>query len=126
MKLCPQCNRVEPDETLKFCRIDGATLISHSSSIGSEAGTAQLGSSTSGSEGQTSILRHNTNAGVRRATGPTTTLPIVEPANPTQQLSEGGRQKILVSATAMILVMTLVVIGYFIAAKFIISRKDKG
>ena len=26
MKRCPQCNRVETDEALKFCRVDGATL----------------------------------------------------------------------------------------------------
>ena len=28
MKRCPQCNRVESDETLKFCRADGTPLIS--------------------------------------------------------------------------------------------------
>ena len=28
MKHCPQCNRVETDEGLKFCRVDGAVLIS--------------------------------------------------------------------------------------------------
>jgi adenylate cyclase len=27
MKRCPQCNRVEPDEALKFCRVDGAPLV---------------------------------------------------------------------------------------------------
>ncbi len=27
MKRCPQCNRVETDESLKFCRVDGAVLI---------------------------------------------------------------------------------------------------
>lgn len=27
MKRCPQCNRVEFDETLKFCRVDGASLV---------------------------------------------------------------------------------------------------
>jgi adenylate cyclase len=27
MKRCPACNRVEADETLKFCRVDGAALI---------------------------------------------------------------------------------------------------
>jgi TolB-like protein/Tfp pilus assembly protein PilF len=27
MKRCPQCNRVETDETLKFCRVDGTALI---------------------------------------------------------------------------------------------------
>lgn len=26
MKRCPQCNRVETDEALKFCRVDGAPL----------------------------------------------------------------------------------------------------
>ena len=37
MKRCPKCNRVETDEALKFCRIDGATLI-----IESEAETAHI------------------------------------------------------------------------------------
>src|SRR5262245_9321098 len=27
MKRCPQCHRVETDETLKFCRNDGAVLV---------------------------------------------------------------------------------------------------
>src|SRR5215510_12634568 len=27
MKRCPQCHRVESDETLKFCRSDGAVLV---------------------------------------------------------------------------------------------------
>jgi TolB-like protein/Tfp pilus assembly protein PilF len=27
MKRCPQCNRVEGDEALKFCRVDGAALV---------------------------------------------------------------------------------------------------
>ncbi len=37
MKRCPQCNRVETDETLKFCRADGVALVSDAaSSIGSE------------------------------------------------------------------------------------------
>jgi hypothetical protein len=37
MKRCPQCNRIETDEALKFCRVDGATLISNSSSFSGEA-----------------------------------------------------------------------------------------
>jgi len=28
MKHCPSCNRVETDEKLEFCRVDGATLVS--------------------------------------------------------------------------------------------------
>src|SRR5215831_8666741 len=72
MKRCPQCHRVETDEALKFCRTDGAMLVSDSSSFGRDAGTAQLGSSPDGSEIHTSILPHNTNSTVNRATGPTT------------------------------------------------------
>jgi hypothetical protein len=30
MKRCPQCNRVETEDTLAFCRVDGARLIAHS------------------------------------------------------------------------------------------------
>jgi hypothetical protein len=44
MKSCPQCNRVETDEALKFCRVEVATWIRVSSAIGSESGTAVLGS----------------------------------------------------------------------------------
>ncbi len=44
MKRCPQCNRVETDETLKFCRADGAALVNDSSSFSEDTGTARLGS----------------------------------------------------------------------------------
>ena len=32
MKRCPQCNRVESDELLKFCRVDGVPLVEHAGS----------------------------------------------------------------------------------------------
>ena len=35
MKRCPQCNRVESDDALAFCRADGTALVSESGSIGS-------------------------------------------------------------------------------------------
>ena len=44
MKRCPQCNRVEADATLVFCRTDGAPLVPESSPRGSESGTSQLSS----------------------------------------------------------------------------------
>ena len=59
MKRCPQCNRVETDNTLKFCRVDGATL-KDSSSL------------TSSSEIETSILPDNTDAVIDRSTAQTT------------------------------------------------------
>jgi len=41
VKRCPTCNRVEVDDTLVFCRVDGAELVNDSSSLNSEAGTVQ-------------------------------------------------------------------------------------
>ena len=75
MKRCPQCNRVETDKALVFCRVDGAALISDSGSVSSEVGTAKSGSPPIASEVETSILpQHSTQADVGRATGPTTVL----------------------------------------------------
>lgn len=74
MKHCPQCNRVETDEALKFCRVDGATLLNDSSSVGSEAGTANLAPNTC--EVHTSILPHRTDADLNRPTAPTSVLPV--------------------------------------------------
>jgi len=125
MKRCPQCNRVETDEALKFCRADGVTLVSDSS-FSSEAGTAQLGTQPGAGEVHTSILPHNTNATVNRATGPTTALPMANPTVATQRPSQTGRRKILVAATALMLVIVIAIAGYLIAGKSVGSKKDKG
>jgi TolB-like protein/Tfp pilus assembly protein PilF len=45
MKRCPQCNRVETDEALKFCRKDGALLVATTASA-AESETMALPSST--------------------------------------------------------------------------------
>src|SRR5262245_52399455 len=51
MKRCPQCSRVETDETLKFCRSDGAVLIDDTSVSDQFSATRVLPSSpTSGAE----------------------------------------------------------------------------
>src|SRR5688572_32133779 len=76
MKRCPQCHRVETDEALKFCRVDGATLVSDSSGLADEAGTAQLGVSPDASEVHTSILPPpSTSPEINRPTARTTVLP---------------------------------------------------
>src|SRR5262252_6787409 len=93
MKRCPQCNRVETDEALKFCRIDGATLIDDAT-LGGEAGTAQLVANAS--EVHTSILPHNTSANANRTTGPTTVLPL--PSTP----ATGAIAKLRKRTTAII------------------------
>jgi TolB-like protein len=125
MKRCPQCNRVETDETLKFCRVDGVTLVSDSSAFSSEAGTAQFGTAPSASELHTSILPNNTDATANRATGSTTALPSADSTATTRQLFQTDQRKILFAAIASMLVIVIAVAGYFIAGKSISSRKDR-
>jgi TolB-like protein/Tfp pilus assembly protein PilF len=125
MKRCPQCNRVETDETLKFCRVDGVTLVSDSSAFSSEAGTAQFGTAPSASELHTSILPNNTEATANRATGSTTALPSADSTATTRQLFQTDQRKILFAAIASMLVIVIAVAGYFIAGKSISSRKDR-
>ena len=102
MKRCPQCNRAETDEALKFCRVDGATLVDESGSLGSESSTAQLGSAANSSEIHTSMLPHKTDAGVSRATGPTTALPQqTPPPATTGSLAKPKSRKAIVIAVVI-------------------------
>jgi TolB-like protein len=56
MKRCPQCNRVESDATLRFCRLDGASLIT-APLTESESATMTLTPSPPSQETTTSRLR---------------------------------------------------------------------
>jgi hypothetical protein len=79
MKRCPQCNRVESDNTLSFCRVDGATLLRDSGAVTQEAGTIRFDSTAPSSEIHTSILPHGiTEPALNRATAPTVVLPPTE------------------------------------------------
>ena len=120
MKHCPQCNRVETDEALKFCRVDGATLFNDSSPIASEAGTAQLGASPSASEVHTSILTHRTDTNINRQTAPTTVLPARSAPIPSSDLNKPRRRKSVVIAlllTAVVLVAVSAISGYLYNAR---------
>src|SRR5258705_1161255 len=120
MKRCPQCNRVEPDEALKFCRVDGATLVSDSFPFTAEGETAQLGSAAVSSEIETSILPHSTDANINRATGPTTVLPAQPAPLPTKRLLRPGLGKPLIAVGAL-LVIAMGVGGYF----FVRGKRDR-
>src|ERR1043166_6894726 len=104
MKRCPQCNRFETDEALKFCRADGATLISDSSSFIGEAGTAQLGPASASSEIDTSILPHATDANINRATAPTTVLPAQAEPPATKKLASSRPGKPLIALGALLVI----------------------
>jgi TolB-like protein/Tfp pilus assembly protein PilF len=123
MKRCPECNRVETDEALKFCRVDGATLVSDSSPIG-EAGTAQLGADSAASEVHTSILPHSTQANSNRATGPTTSLPQAS-VGVTREISKARPNKTLIAAI-IVVVIAAIVLGVFMTRRLTASKSDHG
>ncbi len=111
MKRCPQCNRVETDEALKFCRVDGAPLINDSGSVSADAGTIKFGSGQS-SEIETSLLPQATNSNINRATAPTTVLPEQPATAPTRKLNGSSSRKALIAIGAL-LILAFGAAGYF-------------
>jgi TolB-like protein/tetratricopeptide (TPR) repeat protein len=105
MKRCPQCNRVETDDALVFCRADGAALISDSGPVGADAGTVKFGAASVSSEIETSVLPHTiTDAGISRPTGPTTVLDAPRARANTRELSKPKKRKAIVAIAAVIAV----------------------
>jgi len=95
MKRCPQCNRIENDDTLVFCRADGTPLISDSGPVSAEAGTVKLTSAPVSSEIETSVLPHtSTTPEINRATGPTTALAATQIQGTTQELRKPKRLRV--------------------------------
>ena len=120
MKRCPACKRVESDDTLTFCRADGAILISDSNSLGAEIGTVEFGSAPVASEVKTSVLpQHATDAG--RATGSTTVLDH-QTIGRTRELSRPKRRS---AVMVVVLSMTAVVaVAILVGGYFYFSRKS--
>jgi hypothetical protein len=118
MKRCPQCNRVETDDALVFCRADGTALISDSGPVGAEAGTVKFTSAPVSSEIETSILPNATDASINRATAPTTVLEASGTSSTTRELNKPKRRGLIFAMCA------LVVAGIAIAGYFYFSRKN--
>src|SRR2546421_13030046 len=118
MKRCPQCDRVESDEALVFCRADGTRLVSDSGSVSGDAGTMRFGSSQASSEVDTSILPHGTDAEMSRPTAPTTVLASVQASSMTRELTQSKRRKLVIA------IAFLVFIGIGISGYFYFSQKN--
>jgi len=116
MKRCPQCNRVEPDDALAFCRADGATLVTDSRAVNGDVDTTKFGSSEASSETETSILPHSTDAAVSRGTAPTTVLPPTSSTGTPHDLTKSRRRGLVLALTAVVLVIVAVG-GYFYSRK---------
>src|SRR3989442_8393657 len=59
MKRCPTCQQTYTDETLKFCRVDGATLVSDSAAA-AESATLNLSPSPASDAVPTQLLPTDT------------------------------------------------------------------
>lgn len=109
MKRCPQCNRVEADDTLTFCRADGTALISASGSFSGDLNTAKFGSDAVPSEIDTSLLPQTaTTPGISRNTGPTTALPAAQFPGTTRDLTKPKRKGFVLAAIGIALIVILV------------------
>jgi TolB-like protein len=115
MKRCPACKRIEPDDALVFCRTDGTALVSGSSQLSGEAGTAQVISAAT--ESETSILPHRTDGAIGRSTAPTTVLPAKPAPSTTGKLTKLGYQRKLLIAVASLIIVAVVIGGYVYVSK---------
>src|SRR5215471_14297440 len=117
MKRCPQCYRVESDEALKFCRVDGATLVNHSGAVSADSATVKFGEAES-SEIETSVLPHHTDANINRATAVTTVLPACPLPVTTNEFRITTKTRLnpkgvaVVGVAIVVVVMAAVVISY--------------
>lgn len=112
MKRCPQCNRVETDDALAFCRADGTALVNDSGSISGDSATVKFGSAPVSSEIGTSVLPHRTDASTNSPTTPTTVLPAVQTPSTTRDLSKPKGRGSVFAAIALVLIV-IAASGYF-------------
>jgi eukaryotic-like serine/threonine-protein kinase len=109
MKRCPTCNRVESDEALSFCRVDGTTLMS----IDNEAGTVRLSSGSVSSEVATGTLPHSTNADFSRVTAPTSVLPSPSAPSATRDLrAKTPLNRKALAVIAIVIVASVLTFGF--------------
>src|SRR5437660_693676 len=114
MKRCPQCNRVETDNALVFCRVDGTSLVTDSGSVSGDDATVQFGSSPMATEaGPSALPHHATDAGVGRATGPTTVLDRRQAISRTRELGRPRRSKVVMLAGTAAFIVVIAVSAYF-------------
>jgi len=118
MKRCPQCNRLEADEALSFCRVDGTPLANVALDVDGDAGTRMLGSGPVAAEMKTSRLSDpNTSASNVRGTGPTTVLSERPEPERTQPLRKLKNRWVLIGSIFAILLIAAAGYAYYVTRK---------
>jgi len=108
MKRCPQCNRIEAEETLSFCRIDGTPLVAEAVAH-PDTETIRLDSASL--ENATSILPHTTDAAMPRASDRTTVIATRRPT------TKSIRPRLTIAVVVITLLAGLCVVIYSRFAK---------
>ena len=109
MKRCPKCNRVESDNTLGFCRVDGTALINDPGSVNPDAGTVKFNSGTVANEIETSIPPQTIrDDGFSQPTAPTTVLPALNIQQNTHALGKPKRQRVVLVIAPLIAIALVV------------------
>jgi len=117
MKRCPQCNRVESDNSLTFCRIDGTALVTNSRI--EDSGTIRFNSAPVSGEAETTVLtRPLTDPGIRPIQ-PTIVLP--QHASPSPSVPSSAeyvaqslkRNKVVVAIVLLAVILAAVGFVYF-------------
>ena len=118
MKRCPQCNRLESDDALGFCRADGTPLLDVAADVEGDAGTIKLSSGPLATEAETGRLNDaSTNISQVRGTGPTTVLTGRPEGERTQPLGERKNRWLLMGGALAILLIVAASIGYYVRHK---------
>jgi len=117
MKRCPQCNRLEPDDALAFCRVDGSPLNIDTYVTSGELGTVMLGSTPGGGEAKTTILSPTaTNEVPSRLTAQTTVLTLPPSIASTPLTTPRRKSKVpwVIAAIAVVLAVVVPACAYLL------------
>jgi TolB-like protein/Tfp pilus assembly protein PilF len=102
MKRCPTCQRTYTDETVKFCRVDGVTLVNSSAELSESEATRVLPESRATGEAPTEILR---DTGEGRLTTSALKPGPASAAIGASRRSRSGRKLVLIVALAVLVVL---------------------
>ncbi|HEY6246248.1 MAG TPA: tetratricopeptide repeat protein [Pyrinomonadaceae bacterium] len=114
MKRCPQCNRLESDDTLAFCRVDGSSLLPVTSE---ELGTVKFNSGAVNSDVLTTMLSPQNTGDA--STAETTILSADQSRPITRELKKPRKLRWIA------VVAILVIAGAGVCAYFLLSKKNR-
>jgi eukaryotic-like serine/threonine-protein kinase len=115
MKRCLQCNRVEVDDALTFCRADGMPLVRDSGVVSDDAGTLKFGPAPAAGGTETRILPHTWAAdeALGRQTAPTALLGGRRTSGNTRELSKPKTRRVIIITVATLLAVTIAAYAYY-------------